>query len=110
MTERAHGRFGRMRLELDRLDIHMGDRQDRLVVDVPPNSSLSELLTTTLVPFVPVIAEGWTFRAGLIDGWVDMATSGPSNGDPQLLVPNAPLRTIVEGDVLKIGARPTPKP
>ena len=96
-----------MHLDLDRLDIHMGDYVRPLNIEIEDRLLLSDLLRGTLVPYVPTIAEGWTFRALTNDGPIDIATSGGSNRSPQLLVEDTPVVLLGRGGTLRIGARPT---
>jgi len=96
-----------MQLELDRLDMHMGDHVRPLNVEIEDSLVLSDLLRETLVHYVPTIAEGWTFRALADDGPIDIAKSGVSNRSPRLLVEDTPVGGLVKGGTLRIGARPT---
>jgi hypothetical protein len=96
-----------VRLDLERLDIHAGDRMDRLEVDIDEGLLLSALLRETLVPFVPRIADGWTFRAATDDGGVDVAATGASNAAPVLLVDDVEVRRLSRSGTLPMGARPT---
>ena len=96
-----------MQLDLDRLDIHMGDYVRPLNIEIDDSLVLSELLRGTLVPYVPTIPEGWTFRALTNDGPIDIAASGVSNRNPRLLVEDTPVILLARGGTLRIGARPT---
>lgn len=96
-----------MQLDLDRLDLHMGDHVRPLNVEIEDRLVLSDLLSGTLVPYVPSIPEGWTFRALTNDGAIDIATSGASNRSPRLLVEDTPIVLLARGGRLRIGARPT---
>ena len=85
----------------------MGDYVRPLNIEIEDRLMLSDLLRGTLVPYVPTISEGWTFRALTNDGPIDIATSGASNRSPRLLVEDNPVVLLARGGTLRIGARPT---
>ena len=96
-----------MQLDLDRLDIHMADDPRPLSMQIDDRLLLSVLLRETLLPYVPAIAEGWTFRAITDAGGIDIAATGGFNGSPWLLVEDIEVGRFFSGDTLRIGARPT---
>ncbi|MFH8252597.1 hypothetical protein ACH3VR_19680 [Microbacterium sp. B2969] len=96
-----------MQLDLDRRDIHMADYARPLSVEIDDRLLLSALLRGTLLPYVPAIAEGWTFRAVTDAGGIDIAATGGFNGSPRLLVDDTEIGQFLSEDTLRIGARPT---
>lgn len=96
-----------MQLDVNRMDIHMGDDPRPLYMDIEDTLVLSDLLRVILVPYVPRIRQGWTFRAIADEGPIDIAHSGGSNRSPRLLVEDTTVARLVAGRTLRIGARPT---
>lgn len=96
-----------MRLDLDRFDIHMGDYVRPFNAELDDGLQLSDLLREILLPYVPDLTEGWTFRAITDVGAIDVAESGRFNRSPRLLVDDTEIRRLSSRDTLQIGARPT---
>ena len=75
----------------------MGDDVRPLNIEIEDCLVLSDLMRGTLVPYVPTIPEGWTFRALMDDGPIDIAMSGVSSLSPRLLVEDTPVVLLARG-------------
>ena len=75
----------------------MADYVRPLNTELDDGLQLSDLLREILVPYVPDLPEGWTFRAVTDVGVIDIAASGGSNRSPRLLVDDTAIGRLSSG-------------
>lgn len=89
-----------MRIDLERIDIHAADLYGRKrSLEVDERMLLSELVETVCGPFLPELGWAtWTIRAERSGTYVDIAQTGAADEPAHLLIPDASLIDVTNGE------------
>ena len=90
-----------MRLEFDRLDIHMGDNSRSRRFEVDPSCTTLKALEM-IATHVPQIAGGWVIRAQVEGAWRNLGTCGSTAAPVTVEMPDVPLQSFAQGDAVQM--------